>query len=517
MTDSRPNILFITLDQLRADIFFDLVDNDPAFETMRSLAADGVSFRKNFCAITPCGPSRASLLTGLYAMNHRSVRNGTPLAADHTNLALELRKAGREPLLFGYTDATPDPRGLDPNDPSLTDYEGLLPGFTEVARMRADDNADWRRYLIALGYDAPDAASIQVPQSPDPSRDARINDPALFHRDYSETAYLTDQLLNHLKLLGDKSWSVHLSYIKPHPPFAAAAPYNTFCTPEAAPKPAHHGSLDAEMAVHPVFKAFFSKAGQNYQTQLPGTDAHTLTPEQTQEIRAVYIGLIKELDDHIGRIIAYLKETGQYDRTLIVLTADHGEMLGDHLMWGKESVYERAFHTPMIIRDPKRRQTAGRSVEQITQSIDVVPTILDWLDLKIPYQLDGQSLLPLLTDQDASSLRDYAYMELDFANPARTSIYETKFGLPFNQLNVCILREHQYKYIHFNGGLPPLLFDMDADPNEMTNLAEQPEHRDTIARMTRALLDHRMTYADRRLSGYHATADGMRHIDDRTS
>lgn len=100
-----------------------------------SLASEGLLFKNHFAQCTPCGPSRASLYTGMYLQNHRSIHNGTPLDARHSNIAIEMRKLGYEPVLAGYTDATADPRRYPVNDPALKTYGGFLPGFGRVLAM----------------------------------------------------------------------------------------------------------------------------------------------------------------------------------------------------------------------------------------------------------------------------------------------------------------------------------------------------------------------------------------------
>jgi arylsulfatase A-like enzyme len=126
------NVLFVTVDQWRGDCVGSLghpVVRTPAFD---ALATGGVAFARHWAVTAPCGPSRASLHTGMYLQNHRSVGNGTPLDARFTNVALEARAAGYDPVLFGYTDATVDPRTVsDPDDPRLRSYEGVLPGFRD--------------------------------------------------------------------------------------------------------------------------------------------------------------------------------------------------------------------------------------------------------------------------------------------------------------------------------------------------------------------------------------------------
>ncbi|HIP10538.1 MAG TPA: hypothetical protein EYG65_12510 [Rhodospirillales bacterium] len=149
--NTPTNILFITADQWRGDCL-SAVDH-PCLKTpnLDRLAADGILFKQHFAQTIPCGPSRASLYTGMYLLNHRSVNNGTPLDDRHTNVALEARKAGYNPLLFGYTDTSVDPRQCAPGDPRLQTYEGVLPGMTPV--MHVDDrNLPWLADLKAKGY-----------------------------------------------------------------------------------------------------------------------------------------------------------------------------------------------------------------------------------------------------------------------------------------------------------------------------------------------------------------------------
>ena len=152
------NVLFITADQWRGDCLSAL--GHPCLKTpnLDRLAREGVLFQRHYAQATPCGPGRASLYTGLYLHNHRSVVNGTPLDARHTDVALEARKAGHEPVLFGYTDISPGPRAHVPGDPALSSYEELLPGLTPVVWLK-DDQLAWLADLKAKGYDVPPGAA----------------------------------------------------------------------------------------------------------------------------------------------------------------------------------------------------------------------------------------------------------------------------------------------------------------------------------------------------------------------
>jgi arylsulfatase A-like enzyme len=230
-------------------------------------------------------------------------------------------------------------------------------------------------------------------------------------------------------------------------------------------------------------------------------DCANLDAAKSAEIRAVYLGLIAEVDHHIGRLLDWLDATGQRDDTLVIVTGDHGEMLGDKKMWGKDSAFEPAWHVPLIIRDPRNPRVAGRKVSAITESVDVTPTILEWIGLEPPPAMDGRSLAPWL-EGGTTAWRDAAFMEIDLSHPNKPTRFQRHFGLDEHQCNAAILREERWKYVHFNGGLPPMLFDLENDPGETTDLAGDPAFAGEISRLRARMLDRRMARADRRLTGY---------------
>ena len=165
-------------------------------------------------------------------------------------------------------------------------------------------------------------------------------------------------------------------------------------------------------------------------------------------------------------MIGFLKETGQYDSTLIVVTADHGEMLGDHHAWGKSTVYDAAYHTGLIIRDPALPAQFGRMVDHPTEAVDVTPTILDCLGLPIPHSMDGCSLLPFLRGETPEDWRDHTFSELDFGDPVAPHPAFAALGIAPEEANLAILRGPTHTLVHVNGGLPPLLFDHRADTRQ---------------------------------------------------
>ncbi len=354
---------------MRADALIGPLADTIELPNFTQFKNESVSFLNHFSVTSPCGPARASLLTGQYAMNHRSVRNGTPLAHDTSNLATSLNSKGIEPLLYGYTDTSQDPRMYEQGDPILTSYEEVLNGFTEAQEMRFDTNKSWKDYLREKNYKFDKLSEIFEPI------DKKVNAPAQYSAEDSDTAFLTDCLLDDLPKR-KHGWCAHVTYVRPHPPFVAPAPYNSLISPNEMPI-AH--PLDTS-GKHPFDD--ISKQFRLVKDMVIGFGDLKECPEITSEIRAVYMGLVAELDTQLGRVFQWLKETKQYDETLIIITSDHGEMLGDYGCWGKMHYFDGAFHVPLMIKPPKSfNGDFGTTIDAPSESIDVTPTILDLMGI----------------------------------------------------------------------------------------------------------------------------------------
>lgn len=497
----RPNILFVVFDQMRADCLTGALADAVELPNLRALMADGVTFTNHVSVTSPCGPARASLLTGQYAMNHRSVRNGTPLPQDKPNLATELRGAGIQPLLYGYTDTSADPRRFAADDPVLTSYEQVMSGFMEALEMRFDDSRTWRAYLAQLGYDVPAGQDIYIPSG------GQIDDPAFYRAEHSDTAFLTDRLLADLPTRGE-GWCAHVTFIRPHPPFVAPAPYNSLCKSADMPAAATAGSPDQYRQSHPFNGP--AMAYRQVADMVKGFPDLASSEETTARIKAVYMGLVAELDHHFGRIISYLKETGQYDNTLIIVTSDHGEMLGDHHCWGKMHYFDAAFRVPLIIRAPSTagcEKMAGQQITLPTESVDITPTILDLMNVSVPDSMDGVPLTPLLKGERPPQWRQYSVSELDFGDPVNPTIWQRELNLSSEECSLAIIRSETHKLVQFTADLPPLMFDHSAR-GEIESLALDSTFSDIRIELTEALLRHRMRHAEGQFSRVMITSGG---------
>ena len=504
----QRKVLFITADQWRGDALGCL--GHPAAHTpnLDALAADGVLFRDHYTASAPCGPARTTLLTGLYPFIHRSVRNGTPLDRRHTNLALEARRAGRDPVLFGYTDSSADPREMAPDDPRLRSFEGVLPGFRLEATLNEGALSGWMTELARKGYAMPDVL-FDIYSPPDPNADPKRfwRGPAKYKAEDSDTAYIADKVIDYLRLRRKEDWLIHAVFLRPHPPLIAPAPYDSMIDVSVPPKPVRMASREQEAGRHPYLDVWLKEMSTPGYFDAP-FDIHALPESDREEMRAVYFGLIAEVDAQIGRIIDHLKSTGEYDETLIIFTSDHGEMLGEHWCWGKGGFFDGSNHIPLIIRDPYAPQSArGRKVSAFTESVDLMPTILEWMGSSTPNENNGHSLGEWLSGETPERWRKSVFWEFDFRNPV-TERYEKALDLTPDECTLNVIRDRDFKYVHFTA-LPPLLFDLKHDPGELVNLAEDPAYTKTVAHYAQRLLSHRLLHAERTLTNAMLSPKGV--------
>ena len=476
MTDSPRNLLIIVTDQMRGDLFTGAFSGFGVTPNLDRLAAQSICFLDHHTNTVPCAPARASLLTGCYAMTNGVSDNGIPLARHFPTLATELRTLGREPLLFGYTDTQADPTGLHPSDPALHSYTAPAPGFTEVQEMREEGWA-WLAHLRARGYDVPDVGADDFNRLYRP-QDGIAGNPALYDAADSDTAFLTDRTLADLDIRKSRPWSALVTYIRPHPPYVAPAPYHDRVaaadTPDAA-QGFDHAFFDAFHSGAAALGLFWGFDGRQ----------NALTKDDTARCRAAYLGLIAELDHHIGRLLDWLDDTGQADDTLLVFTSDHGDMLGDRGIWGKRTPFRQASHIPLMIRDP--RHAAGRA-NTVTEAIDVVPTLLRRLGGTPPRAMDGGDL-----DRVSERKAPVAMVEMELGTRDGSGRFEQFTGLSRQSCRAVALQTQKWRYVHFAGGFDPMLFDTVSDPMCTTDLAGSEPDR--AAQLQRQLLEHRMRYA----------------------
>ena len=218
--------------------------------------------------------------------------------------------------------------------------------------------------------------------------------PTRYHARHSRSAFLTDAVLRYLSVRRAQSWFAHVCYIAPHPPFVASAPFHAMYRPADMPPCRAAQDAAAEARQHQLLAHYLRR--QQRRSFFAGTSepVSTLSAADFAQLRATYCGMVSEVDVQLGRLLGQLDEWGLADETLIVVTGDHGEMLGDHWMLGKEGYFAEAYHVPLVIRAPGA--APGQEIAAFTEAVDVMPTILEWIGVPPPPRHDGRSLLAVL-------------------------------------------------------------------------------------------------------------------------
>ncbi len=484
------NVLFIMCDQLRWDYLS--CTGHPHLHTpnIDALAARGVLFDRAYVQSPICGPSRMSFYTGRYVASHGSTWNNIPLKVGEMTLGDHLRPLGVRTALCGKTHMTADVEGMKRLGLSPDSEIGALVSECGFEPYEREDglHPDGPRYPRNTAYDQfmkergwPDENPWQTVANSAEDEDGNIlsgwfmdnaDKPARAADEESETPYITSRAMDFIREAGDTPWCLHLSYIKPHWPYIVPAPYHDMYGPETHLDPVRS---EAEREnPHPVYGAFMEERVSRAFCD-DGTRTRVLT---------AYMGLIKQIDDQMGRLMAFLDEQGLTEETMIVFTSDHGDYLGDHWMGEKELFHDASARIPLIVVDPRAEADATRGLKSsaLVEAIDVVPTILDYFGGEaVPHIIEGHSLMPLLHGQ-SDSLRDVAVSEYDYS----MRDVRRRLGVEVKDAKLTMLFDGRWKYI-FAEGFRPMLFDLQNDPDELTDLGADPAHAANCARMEQRL------------------------------
>ncbi len=474
----------------------DLLDTE-----LDRICREGTTFRNHVTTTVPCGPARASLLTGLYQMNHRACQNTIPLDTRHDTLPRALRRAGYEPALVGYTTTAPDPRTTGPADPRFTELGDVMDGWRPVGEFGPGHDA-YFGWLAHQGYALPpDRDDIWLPEGEDAVPGA-THLPARTPAHLSDTTYFTERALEYLK---GRNGLPLLPPSRLLPPAPALRRQRALQRHVLARR---HGGARAgrqrggRSRAAPAAALLPRQVAQ--QGLLPGRRGlrpHPGRGRHPPDARHLF-GMMTEVDDQRGRVLDWLDETGQWDDTLVVFTSDHGEQLGDHHLLGKLGYFDQSFRIPLVIRAPG--QPGGGIVDAPTESIDLMPTMLDWLGAPVPHTIDGRSLMDFVRGGRPDRWRTELHYEYDFRD-IHYSRLEAELGLGMEEASLCVVQDANYKYVHF-AALPPLFFDLRADPDQFRNLAADSSHADQGADRAEGgrrtchggAAVHRRLYADRR-------------------
>ncbi|QFT33743.1 Arylsulfatase [Labrenzia sp. THAF82] len=452
------------------------------------VAAMGVRFTNAYVQSPICGASRMSTYTGRYASSHGAQWNGFPLRIGEMTMGDHLRKLGMECWLIGKTHMKADKEGMSRLGLSPDSVIGARQeecGFDVWVRddglwgqgpdgFYDEKRSPYNEYLKSKGYESPNPwadfanAGISDNQIASGWMFDNADKAANIREEDSETPWLTSQAIAFMEQ-AKGTWCAHVSYIKPHWPYIVPAPYHNMFGKNHVPQAKRH-ALEREGA-HPVYAAYMEgKISEAFQQD----------PVREKVIPA-YMGLIKQCDDQLGRLLDYLEESGQLKDTMIVLTSDHGDYLGDHWLGEKDLFHEQSVKVPLIIHDPRdeAQGTRGTTCDALVEAIDLLPTFVQAAGGNVPdHILEGRSLEPFLHGK-ATQTREFVISEFDYSPTPQC----VKLELEPRDARLFMVFDGRYKLMHAEGGFRPMLFDLVTDPDEFVDLAKGNEHTAEIDRL----------------------------------
>lgn len=501
----RPNVLFIAVDDLRPEL------GTYGARHIRSphldrLAATGMRFDRVYCQYPICGPSRASLLTGL--------RPNT-LKIDHIDTF--------------FRDTVPDVVTL-PQHFKAHGYEAVSIGKVFHANQ-TDDAHSWTRRIptpparrgnLRSEYRLPESVAIVTRRAEEAAARFGSNSqlggmsggPVWEAADLPDDDYIDGRVANGaieaLRELKGKPFFLGVGFVKPHLPFVAPKKYFDLYDPAKLELPPNRDApIDSPtIARHSSFEL---RTRTGVPTSGPIDDA------TTRELLRAYYACVSFVDAQIGRLLAELDTLGLRDNTIVVVWGDHGWHLGEYGIWGKATNHEAATRVPLIVRAPGQTPAAGGSSRALVEFIDIYPSLCELAGLPLPGHLAGRSFVPLLTKPDqpwkdaafsqfpSPALREWA------ARPLSPAMRQTFFGPVIADVEARLKQEHGARYDPdlFNQHLmgyslrteryrytlwvdrrkpddEPLaveLYDHRVDPRETRNIARQPDQQALLSEL----------------------------------
>ena len=480
------NALFIMADQLRWDYLSCYGATHLHTPNINWLASQGMRFNRAYVQSPICGPSRMSYYTGRYARSHGATWNGFPLRVGEPTLGDHMRELGVKCSLIGKTHMVPDYEGMkrlgidpegeigslvgqcgfdvvvrdDGTNPTINPHRHAE-DYDEYLREHGMDGENpWEEWAnTAVGPDGEMLSGWMLDNAPFPAR---------VPKEHSETSWLTTRGIEYMEAQGDEPWLCHLSYIKPHWPYLAPAPYNDMYSARDLPQ-VNRSEAERETD-HPLMQAWMNmRVSQSFSRD-----------SVRDMVAPVYMGLIKELDDQLGRLFDYLRKSGRMDDTMIVFCSDHGDNMGDHWIGEKDLFHDCSARVPFMVYDPRAsaNKTRGRVSEKLIESIDLVPTFIEFFGgVNKPHLLEGRSLDPLIRGEEPD-WRSYCVSEYDYS----TRDSRIELGIDQKDARLAMIFDGRWKYFHVET-MRPMLFDLETDPNELNDLGNDPAYAEHIERL----------------------------------
>jgi arylsulfatase A-like enzyme len=462
----RPNILFIICDQLNANAL-SCYGGPVKTPNIDRIAEQGVRFNQATCTTPYCSPTRASIVTGMYPHAHGVVLNANPrrqqgIGPQDVTTEKLLNRAGYITHHYGKWHLEGSSLPYYP-DMFRSGVEYKTKMASVFSKVRRQDKSTWMNfYAWALPVDISPAFQKKVNALGDRWKDKRFGEfitkmgRLKLPLEQCFDVQVADLTCRRLKALEDSKAPsmVTCSFIWPHDPNVVPSPYYEAFDPQKLELPENRD----------VREERFEK---NWSREI----VRELGETGLREFLRIYYGMVKLIDDQVGRILKTLDETGKTDDTIIIFTADHGDMMGGHgMVWkSTSSFYEEVVRVPLLVRYP--RKFRSQLSELAVDSTDFMATLLELAGHPVPEQSQGQSLVPFLTgERDVSGARQYTFSERVRPNPqGRRKVMPGTKG-------AFMVRGKGWKFIRYDDGRE-YLYNLIEDAGETENLADDPKYR----------------------------------------
>lgn len=425
MATKKPNILYIMADQMAAPLLA-FHDKDSPIKTpnLNRLAEEGVVFDSAYCNSPLCAPSRFVMVTGQLPSKIGAYDNAADLPADIPTYAHYLRREGYHTALAGKMHFC-GPDQLHGYEQRLT--SDIYPGDYgwSVNWDEPDIRPDWYHNMSSVMEAGPVVRTNQL------DFDEEVM--------YKSTQYL----YNHVRQRTDQPFCLTVSLTHPHDPYAMTKEFWDLYEGVDIPLPKNGAIPQDQQDPH---SQRVMKCIDLWGKEIP--------EERIKAARRAYYAACTYVDTNVGKLLKVLDDCGLTDDTIVVFTGDHGDMLGERGLWYKMVWYENSARVPMIMHAPKR--FAPKRISQNVSTMDLLPTFVDLVGAQLIQELpmDGVSLLPYLTGEDG----------------LKTDTVLGEYMAEGTQSPVVMIRRGRWKFVYSLID-PPMLFDVEADPEEKVNLA----------------------------------------------
>jgi iduronate 2-sulfatase len=442
---ARPNVLFIAADDMNCDLG---VYGDPMVKTpnLDRLARMGVRFDNAYCQQPLCGPSRASLMTGL-----------RPDTLDMHTLKHELRQKNPDVVTLGQ---------LFRNNGYFSARAGKIYHYGNPGQIGTDANDDpatWDQRYNPAGIDKTQEDSIvrYGPQKGGLGISMAWWDPVSKDEEHTD-GMVASRIIKLMKEKKNEPFFLAAGFFNPHCPYVAPKKYFDLYPLEKITVP-NLEQARADLADVPPMAV--QRDMKRWPYYFDG-----VTEEQARKCKQAYYACNSFVDAQIGRLLDALDENDLVENTIVVFWSDHGYFLGEKGLWYKRKAFERSARMPLIISAPGMER--GTQTQKPVELLDLYPTLADLCGLKAPETLEGKSLKPLLRDPD-------------FANwnkPAVTQVWHSRNAWGYS------LRNERWRYTEWlQGKAGRELYDHASDPNEVHNLADSQEHQALVIQLSKEI------------------------------